>query len=423
MWSLETDKAGISKVELLSPRARRGLGLIALALTATVVAGLVYLHPNQSPKPSNSSPAPSPLPVSRPGDDVFYDFITPSMGWALVASPKQFSVFRTVDGAKHWLEQLTDSQGVPAGITANSVVKFFDKSNGVIVLPNVSDVVYRTIDGGAHWQLVVLPGATGAVASFSDPTHGWVLVPASFTDHTINLYGTTDGGSTWQRLPDPPADVCMPEPVSCTQLTFVSALIQQVPAPDGLGRAFARRVAITFRGTSEGWIGGRANPRPHVYSSSDGGRSWNRHDLPTPAYGLASGAFASVHLLPGTGVVASLDGGNGPDYPLTSFDGGGSWSFVSSPPTYGPAVVGFISFQDDLNWWVTDGSILFKSSDAGLTWSLSTQVLAGLLSCQFLDSKHAWGLFQGIDQSAGQGLASTADGGLHWTQASVPDPA
>lgn len=424
MWFLDTDKVVISKVELISPRARRGLSLIALAVTLAVVASLVYLHSNPPPKPNTASPTPSLLPVSKQGDDIAYDFITPTMGWALVATTKQFSVFRTVDGAKHWLRQLAGSQGVPVGVAPYSVVvKFFDKSNGFVVVPSLSDFLYRTTDGGAHWHSVELPGPGGAVVSFSDPSNGWLLVPASLTDQTINLYGTSDGGGTWQRLPDPPSDVCIPVPVSCAQLAFGGDSVAQVTALDGLAPAMARRAAISFRGPSEGWIGSRGDPQPHVYSSSNGGRSWNRHDLPIPAYGLAPGAIASVQLLPGAGVVASLDEGNGPDYPVTSFDGGASWNFVATPPTYGFTFRGFISFQDAYNWWDTDGSTLFKSSDAGRTWSLSNNVLAGIFFWQFLDSKHWWGLFRGTAALPGQGLALTADGGLHWTPASVPDPA
>ena len=162
-----------------------------------------------------------------------------------------------------------------------------------------------------------------------------------------------------------------------------------------------------------------------MYSSSDGGRSWNRHNLPVPAIGLVPGAIASVHLLPGTGVLATLEEGQGPDYPLTSYDGGASWSFVATPPTYGRGFSGFISIQDASSWWDTDGVTLFKSSDAGRTWSLSNNVLAGLVFCQFVDSKHVWGVFLGemVPDGQGLGLAVTADGGLHWTQTSVPDPA
>jgi photosystem II stability/assembly factor-like uncharacterized protein len=405
------------KVDLISPRAWRALALIVLCVTVAIVSSIAYLHPSPRLKPSQGSLTGGMLPVSRLGDNVSYDFVTPSTGWALVATSvagrqDQFAVFRTDDGAKHWLKQLTGSQGVPVGVDPQFVVKFFDKFNGLVLVPTLSDVVYRTTDGGANWQPVGLPVQRGAVISFSDPTNAWLLVSASATDRTVNLYATRNGGVSWQRLPDPPADVCIPVPVQCAH-----------DAIGGLGPAMAPRAAIAFRGPSEGWIGGRGDPLPHVYSSNDGGRSWYRHDLPIPTHGVAPGAMASVHLLPGAGVVASVDEGNGPDYPLISIDGGASWRFVGTIPTDRATFTGLISFQDALHWWDTDGSTLFKTSDAGATWSLSSLGLDGLFYCRFLDSKNAFGIFLDRQGSLGQGLALTTDAGLHWTQASVPDPA
>ena len=424
---VDTDKVVTFKVDLLSPRARRGLSLIGLAVTVIVVSSVVYLHPSPAPKAASPLPTPSPLPLSRLSDDVSYDFVTSSMGWALVVTSgtgrTQFSVLRTVDGTKHWQQQLTGSQDVRSIVNPVSVVKFFDRSNGFVQIPGLNDLVYRTTDGGAHWRSVVLPGPGGAVISFSDPSHGWVLVSASPTDQTVNLYATIDGGSTWQRLPDPPRDVCIPAFGSCELL------------PTGLGPGIDRRATITFRGPSEGWIGGRDDPEPHVYSSSDRGRSWNRHNVPVPKDGVGPWAISSVHLLPGAGVIAYLDEGSGPDYPVTSFDGGASWRSVTTPPTYGRGFIGgSISFLDAYHWWDTDGSDLFKSSDAGETWSVSSLGIVGFFSYQFIDSRHVWGLYRGgtpappqalpaPDAQAGQGLAVTVDGGLHWTQASVPDPA
>ena len=421
---VDGDKVVTFKVDLLSPRARRGLSLIGLAVTVIVVSSVVYLHPSPPPKAASPLPTPSPLPFSRLTDAVSYDFVTSSMGWALVVTTGTggigFSVFRTVDGTKHWQQQLTGSQDVTDNFSLLSVVTFFDRSNGFVQIPGLNDLVYRTTDGGAHWRSVVLPSPGGAVISFSDPSNGWVLVSASPTDQTVNLYATIDGGSTWQRLPDPPRDVCIPAYGSCELI------------PIGLGPGIDRWATITFRGPSEGWIGGRGDPEPHVYSSSDGGRSWNRHNVPVPKDGLAPRAISSVHLLPGTGVIAYLDGGSGPDYPATSFDGGASWRSVTTPPTYGSNFGGgSISFQDAYHWWNTDGDNLFKSSDAGQTWSVSNLGILGLFSYQFIDSQHVWGLYRGgtpappltLPGPAGQGLAVTADGGLHWTQASVPDPA
>lgn len=221
----------------LSPRGRRALGLMAVAVVVIVAAGLVYLYPTLTSKPKTESRTNLP-PVTRQGDLVSYDFVTPSMGWALVGTmtggpgPGQFSVFRTADGAKHWHKQLTGA----GSVYGPQSVQFFDKTNGLItVVGGSTELLYRTADGGAHWHPVGLPGPGVGVIAFSDPSHGWLLVVmGSPRGQTINLYGTSDGGTTWQRLPDPPPDI------------------------------FA---TITFRRPSEGWIGPHrrpATPRIHV---------------------------------------------------------------------------------------------------------------------------------------------------------------
>jgi photosystem II stability/assembly factor-like uncharacterized protein len=387
---VETDAMDLPRAEPLSPRARRGFRLIVVAMIVIVAASLVYLQPSMSLKPTRTSPTINPPPVSRPGDLVSFDFVTPLMGWALVVTtalepgPGQFSVFRTVDGAKRWQKQFTGGQGSLLGLGPQSI-QFFDKANGFIVVAVGSiNLAYRTTDGGAHWHPVGLPGS--GVIAFGDPSHGWLLVSVgSPADQTVNLYDTGDGGSTWQRLPDPP--------------------------PDLAG-------ATTFRRPSEGWSGSRSDPLPHVYSSSDGGRSWDRHDLPLPAAGLPAGTIAHVHLLPGKGVVAFLDAVNGDQYTLTSFDGGTSWRYVQPRPS-GNSFGSVIDFQDAFHWWAIDGWILYKSSDAGQSWKQASDQLDGayVYIPHVLDSKHAWAQVLG---AKGTGLALTTDGGLHWTRAGVP---
>lgn len=367
--------------------------MIGLALIVIAAASLVYLHPNLSPNSGTAAPTINLPAVSKQGDGVLYDFVTPSMGWALVirapptGGPGQFWVYRTTDSAKHWHEQLT-RQGNLIGF-GPELVQFFDQSHGFVRVASLPDIVYRTADGGAHWSSAGLPGPGGGVLAFSDPSNGWLLLSlGSPTDQAANLYRTSDGGSSWLRLPDPPSDVA---------------------------------AGITFRGPPEGWSGAIGNPLPHVYSSSDGGRSWDRHDLPLPAFGLPAGVIASVRVLPGIGVVAFLDAGNGALLTLTSFDGGTSWRYVQSRPS-GSSFFGVIDFEDALHWWAIDGWILYKSADAGQTWIQVSDHLSSAYQYipHVLDSKHAWAL---VLYTAGTGLTLTSDGGLHWTRANVPQPA
>src|SRR5665213_1095504 len=163
----------------LSARGRQALGLMALGVVVIVGASLVYLYPTLSSKRRTASPTINPPPISRQGDLVSYDFVTPSIGWALhvavgpAGGQGQFWVFRTVDGAKHWQKQLTGQ----SNLVGPQSVQFFDKANGFItVVSGPTELLYRTTDGGAHWNPVALPGPQIGVVAFSDPSNGWLLV-------------------------------------------------------------------------------------------------------------------------------------------------------------------------------------------------------------------------------------------------------
>jgi photosystem II stability/assembly factor-like uncharacterized protein len=61
-------------------------------------------------------------------------------------------------------------------------------------------VVYRTTDGGRHWELTgrTFPGQPGIdpapVIAAIDATHAWLLIPGG------QLYASVNGGATWQRI-------------------------------------------------------------------------------------------------------------------------------------------------------------------------------------------------------------------------------
>jgi len=127
-----------------------------------------------------------------------------------------------------------------------------------------------------------------------------------------------------------------------------------------------------------------------------------------------------VDLLPRTGVVATIVPQDGaPRYMGTSFDGGATWLPVQPPPST-------IAYQDSSHWWALAGSTLFKSSDAGQTWTRATNALPDWLyvpELYILDPSHAWvsvSIPASLSAPGGSGLAFTDDGGLHWTRAQVP---
>src|SRR5439155_21740630 len=133
-------------------RARRALPLIAAAMAAIVVAGLLYLNANlRSPEAVVSPP---PIAIMSGPYSARYDFINPSIGWALVLDYSRgfatsFRIFRRTDGASHWNMQYT---GQAAGGLA--YIHFFDREHGF----GYAGILYRTVDAGAHWEQVQAAG-------------------------------------------------------------------------------------------------------------------------------------------------------------------------------------------------------------------------------------------------------------------------
>ena len=384
--------------------------LMAGALGAIVVVGIIYLHPAFPGSHSvlRAATTASPPPVVPERYLVAYDFLTSAAGWALVedgstAAPR-FWVFKTSDAARHWQRQLTGSASSPNAGPLK--IEFFDRNNGLIALGG-TEGVYRTGDGGNHWTALTMPSFSYSSLSFSDRLHGWALGTVLSGDPRISssqFFSTFDAGDHWVALPQPPT--------------------WEFTAKGGFSN-------FAFRGPSEGWMGGYAQGQAVVYSTIDAGNTWQPHALPVTSAkgGLAQGSppllGSSVYLLPGAGLLAVAEDLNAGQVGLTSFDGGTTWRRLAPPP--GNAGYGDFVFQDASHWWVMHFGVLFKSSDAGMSWQqISLQLDDWDYVPQVIDAKHAWaqmvGVVPGLAASPGTGLAVTADGGVHWTPVHVPIP-
>jgi photosystem II stability/assembly factor-like uncharacterized protein len=95
-------------------------------------------------------------------------------------------LFKTVDTSNTWNK-----------VYSNPVngMFFFDDNTGIIYdySSNPPSDVYKTIDGGAHWQaLGYIPGHSNSynTMQFVDPLHGWL-------SRGDSLFNTIDGGATW----------------------------------------------------------------------------------------------------------------------------------------------------------------------------------------------------------------------------------
>jgi photosystem II stability/assembly factor-like uncharacterized protein len=395
----------------LSPRARRALPLIAASVLVATWAGVAYLQPSllRLPKPAQPARAAGPAVLSN-DYAAAYSFVTPSLGWALVTETTglvpRFSVLRTSDAARHWKRQFVRQLNL---ITLDLfMVRFFDPSHGFIAVGDPAEI-YRTSDGGTQWTLVKTPNYLFSSFVPADALHGWLLGWTGPPDQMVpDLLSTSDGGDTWTALP---------------------RSLPQANGPVGY-----RSANLTFRSPREGWFGASA-AQPTVYSSVDGGASWQPHMLPnsldpnlcTGGKPLPPGAQAQLMTyaepLPGHGVVVLTNDYCGHVEGHTSLDGGQTWKWLATPP--GAIGLWNLAYQDSSHWWTMQSGTLWKTSDAGQSWKVVSKLnndWDGVL--HVIDAKHAWAeLFTNIPGPPNGGLAVTSDGGLHWTQVSAPTPA
>jgi photosystem II stability/assembly factor-like uncharacterized protein len=376
---------------------RRAIALIVLSVIVIAVAAVAYLQSSGTPLSVSQFGSGAGRPsVQRLGDVVSYAFVTPLKGWSIetTVSPSSwvgpFWILRTLDGARTWQKQLSGNTAI-VWITISSL-KFLDPNDGFVVAGNPLRL-YRTTDGGAHWTTLELPSQDTGLVTFGDVKNGWLEAesrtnPPSYAG--ARIFRTRDGGESWARLPNPPNGLC----------------------------------CLAVRQPQELWAGARGPAQtgfpaqPHVYVSSDGGETWGSRELPPPPE-EPPGSWDSAYpeMLPIAGVVATVVYGSA-DLAATSFDGGASWRNATIPtaPPYG--IPSSDAYQDAFHWWAIAGSTLYKSSDAGQTWSpIAHNLPSGLYLLEVLDSRNAWARFS---YPTGTGLSFTSDGGLHWAPRDVP---
>ena len=377
-------------------RAQRAVLLIAAALTAIVLAGVLYLR--AVGPASTGVPTPTAIPMMSGPYSATYDFITPSSGWALVLDYGKFSttlstrfwIFKTTDGARHW-QQLY--QGSAEG--GQTYIHFFDEQHGLAY----AGISYRTVDGGAHWQSIETPGPMPYI-TFASPTVGWAE-DFDALSHSQRLYMTTDGGSTWKRLPTDLPGAAVLEPIFEIQ-------------------------SSAFRESGEGWLGAGYVPSPIVYVTVNAGGSWQMIPIPSPgAASSAAGYLTSARLVPGGAVLVLVSDDSA--HVLGAFLSGNrgvSWRQVAFPTA--------VSTSDDLvlvdatNWWLLLSGHIWTTPNGGLNWMQVAPVDLPdgwrFEGARVLDKQHAWWSLVSSAKSTNSALAMTSDGGEHWKMVNVPQP-
>ncbi|HKA36872.1 MAG TPA: hypothetical protein VKH43_08635 [Thermoanaerobaculia bacterium] len=256
--------------------------------------------------------------------------------------------------------------------------------------------VYKSVDGGATWQVSNSGLSVYRVQTIAiDPTSSNTLLAGTITPDgvpSVGIFKSTDGGATWSESSAGLFD----------SFTGIAPLDIDV---------------LTYDPKKPGtvWAGSRYS---EIFQSADGGASWAARTAGGYSLGLETSSFV-IDPANSSTVLAATNNGL-----VRTTDGGSSWSF------YGNAGVSFYTLAADpsnaqvLYAGNTSGSGMYKSTDAGAHWSsinkgLPTNQISGnsslpLITSFAIDPTNTATVYA---TTYGNGLFKSTDGGANWALA------
>ncbi len=357
------------------------------------------------------------------------------------------NLYRTDDGGKHWLAQLSwDYSG------ANKIKVSLGGSEVLIITRWgwEGPALFHSADGGSHWTSLGFPLSAqqaAAVAAtppqkqckatilcgewpgyfptgqifFLNPREGWVLSQEP-TFRVADLFHTTDSGAHWALSTRIDINAQFHQDTVAGRTT-------QLPTPLPSGKGGVLPVdhelhgQLAFQDSSAGWFIPDYDFYPamslSVFRTLDGGASWKIQTIEPPqGINLSNAAIVGVKFFNNRQGVLELNRNlSGQGYVYTTSDGGTGWSHPNPVPTdLGAASIGFIDAQDWVAW--SSAGDVMGTSDGGQHWKVVGPPLPapgwqrGVFD--FVDPSHGW-------VYTGYYLFGTTDGGVHWVMVTLPN--
>jgi photosystem II stability/assembly factor-like uncharacterized protein len=332
-------------------------------------------------------------------------------GWGIGRGPgsNQDHVFRTSDGGLHWTD-ITPPQKMPSSATevVQASASFLGEQVWVIFsgeapMPITGPVVvWRSNDSGLSWeystplQVDDAPYFITDPPAFADEQHGWLLghVDAGMSHDYVMLFSTQDGGQSWTRIADP-----------------YSQNIPQICCKTGL--VFADTQIGWLSGDTNG-----VSPEVFLYQTQDAGQSWTLINLPAPGdtpdaftdTNLYCGTYDPRLFSARQGkVIVRCHGSysaNHAAWLYSTQDGGQTWQTLRLPGLEGSLQM----VTPDLGFYLTTSGF-FRTQDSGRTWTLQSKpTWTGWLS--FVDEKTGWVAAKAAD--GGTALVTSSSAGTKW---------
>lgn len=306
--------------------------------------------------------------VARPPDLSQHDRIIAegfsSRMTSLVVSGATTRVYTTTDNGFHWVSTPI-ADDLPSGSAVS--IDYVGQDGWIMFVSNMAmgaqeDVIYHTVDGGAHWIQVsssmwstqstnaILPRGAKTGLAFVSSLDGWATISNDTWQGHAEIYATADGGATWhdQSLEVPPAFA-----------TFTSTTLPPTlfTSRDGI-------LPVIFES-----IDGETRELV-LYRTDDGGANWSpgsaipvveslAFPLGDPTAILATAAPNNAWVWDGTRLQVTHNEGVSwhPLTPNVSMDGVDQLDFVTS-------TTGFALFGAMPSGWR-----ILRTGDGGDTWS------------------------------------------------------
>jgi photosystem II stability/assembly factor-like uncharacterized protein len=271
--------------------------------------------------------------------------VSAQVAWVSGYTATNGVVLRTTDGGATW-----QSVGPPdaAGLQFRDI-EAFDANHAVILSigNNPTDFrVYTTSDGGAHWTQTFTnadPNAFYDCMAFFNPQHG--LGVSDPTNGKFQIISTSDGGMSWQLV----SQTGMP------------------PALPGEAGFAASGECLTSHG-HHAWFGSGGGAQARVFSSKDGGKTWQVSITPInsgPTSGINGIAFHDDKH--GIAVGGDFNAPKAsPNAVAITSDGGRTWTLAAGAPSEYRSGVAWLRGQTAIDVGLSGSDY---STDGGNTWT------------------------------------------------------
>ncbi len=369
---------------------------VCLLLSFLTACNASYATPPQTPEAvALDAPTEINTPLIESPSLIQIRFLNERDGWGITET----QVVRTNDGGVTW-HNVTPPEVTETGYSVDWFV--LDNDHVWIQQPDNANYPfagfqYRTIDGGIHWNKIDVPFSDARV-SFLDSNNGWALADLGIGagSNAVAVYQTTDGGATWiQKFINDPNHANASESLPLGGLKYGLVPLNMQTA----------------------WIFGviYAPGTPYLFRTDDGGATWSSVNLPLPTgsenadVGIEQMFVASVDIMY-LKLRAFSDTSNLVIY--VSSDAGNTWSLT---PTLIPGG-GDADFLPDGEMIVYNREQFYVTRDAAKTWSILPPDIKFGDSFSRMDFVNAdTGYVISQDPTTNhRSLYRTEDGGITW---------